>query len=281
MHSARLLFKRALAGAFHVADKLRACAWISKHVVIPDGVGAVEPGPMDTSRVPPLEGLYDLLEQRHVHFFTLAKSARVGGTLFCIAYLIYRLVTQPGPKMWIDPSRSSMRQLWRRELEAYLLACEKLKALAILDREKWNPSQAFFRSGAFVKMAGAGSPAEVAGFNSQDGVINEGDKVGHTIKGEAPTRELVIVRTKQFHRTRKILENSTPTDKFGPTWRSFLKGSQHYCYLPCPFCSDTGGQLAGTTPGFVPVDDPAPGRSPLSYDPGPARLAAAHIFPRG
>ena len=68
------------------------------------------------------------------------------------------------------------------------LACELLKAQAIQD---------------------AGSPAELASFNAQDAIINEGDKVGHTIKGEAPTRELAIVRTKQFRRTRKILETVT------------------------------------------------------------------------
>ena len=95
MYSAALLIETALQHAFRVVERLRPSAWISRHVVIPDGVGAVEPGPMDTSRVPPLEGLYDLLEQRSVRFFTLAKSARVGGTLFCIAYLLYRLVAKP------------------------------------------------------------------------------------------------------------------------------------------------------------------------------------------
>ena len=268
MHSPRLLVKKALGYAFAVGEKLRACVWISRHVVIPDGVGAKEPGPLDTSRVPPMEGLYDLIEQRHVHFFTLAKSARVGGTLFCFAYLLLRLARNPGPILWVDPSRSTMRQLWRRELEAYLLACKPVAEQAIRDKERWNPSQAFFGSGAFLKMAGSGSPAEMAGFNSEVAFINEGDKTGHTSKGEAPTRELVIVRTKQFSHTRKIIENSTPTDKFGQTWRSFLKGSQHHCYLPCPHCSDTGPEFAGTTLGFVPPQDPAPGRSPYSYDPG-------------
>ena len=263
MFDPRRIFERGCRYAFHVAAKLRLTAWISRHVVIPDGVGAAEPGPLDTSRVPPVEGLYALLDQPHVHFFTLAKSARVGGTLFCFAYMIYRLITSPGPMLWIDPTRATMRQLWRRELEAYLLACRLLKKQAITDKEHWNPSQAFFRSGAFLKMAGGGSAAELGGFNAEVAFINESDKGGHYNKGEAPKRELAIVRTKQFRRTRKVIENSTPTDKFGPTWRAFLKGSQHYCYLPCPHCSDPDAAV-----GFVPPEEPEAGRSGESYEPG-------------
>ena len=123
MFDPRRLIARACAAAFHVAAKLRLTAWISRHVVIPDGVGVAEPGPLDTSRVPPVEGLYTLLDQPHVHFFTLAKSARVGGTLFCFAYLIYRLITAPGPVLWIDPTRATMRQLPPPPAVSRVLGC--------------------------------------------------------------------------------------------------------------------------------------------------------------
>ena len=100
--------------AFKVAAKMRIAEWICKHVVIPDITGAVEPGPWDTSRVPPMEGLFDLVSQRHVHFFTLAKSARVGGTLFCFGYLLHKIANNPGPILWVDASNMPARQLFRR-----------------------------------------------------------------------------------------------------------------------------------------------------------------------
>ncbi len=222
--------------AFKIPPKMRIADWLCKYVSIPQITGALMPGPLDTKLNPPFEGLFDLLAQRHVHYFTLAKSARVGGTLFAISYVLHQIGTGAHPIFWLDPSRSSARALARRELQPFLLECPPVAEQAIVDREHWTAAMMFFRGGSFLKVAGAGSPNESAGFQAEIIVINEGDKVHHTTKGEAPAHELAIVRSKQFRHTRKIIENSTPTDEFGPTWRRFLKGSQHYCYIPCPHC---------------------------------------------
>ncbi|HEY3898942.1 MAG TPA: terminase gpA endonuclease subunit [Chthoniobacter sp.] len=253
--------------AFQVSERLRPCTWLSRHVEIPAITGALEPGPLDTSRVPPTEGLYDLLFQRHVHFFTLAKSARVGGTLFSIGVVLHQIANDPGPILWVDPSRSSARQFFRRELEPFLLACKPIADQALRDKEHWTASQCFFRGGSYIRLAGAGSPNELAGFQARDVVINEGDKVHHTTKGEAPAHDLAIARSKQFRHTRKIIENSTPTDEHGPTWTRFLKASQHHCYLPCPHCSEKKKRrLAKNRKSSIPAR-PEPGRSPQSYEP--------------
>ena len=45
---------------------------------------------------------------RHIHFFTLCKSARVGGTLlFCICLILGKIVCWPSPILWTDPNLSS------------------------------------------------------------------------------------------------------------------------------------------------------------------------------
>lgn len=230
------LIAACAAVAFKQPPKLTTWEWLDGNVHIPAVTGSSEPGPLDTSRVPPMRGLYDLLAARKTHFFTLAKSARVGGTLFAICTLLHKIGTSGGPILWVDPSRASARQLFRRELEPFLLACPPVAAQAITDKQHWTASQVFFRGGSFVKIAGAGSPNELAGFQAEFIVINEGDKIHHTTAGEAPAHELAVVRSKQFQFTRKIIENSTPTDETGPTWRNYLKGSQHHCYLPCPHC---------------------------------------------
>jgi len=261
--------------ALRVPEKMRRCKWMSLHVEIPSVTGALEPGPLDTSRFAPVEGLHDLLNQRHCHFFTLAKSARVGGTLFAVCTILYEIENDPGPILWVDPSRSSARQFFRRELEPFLLACKPIAQQALRDKEHWTASQLFFRGGSFIRIAGAGSPNELAGFQARVIVINEGDKVHHTTKGEAPAHELAIVRSKQFRETRKIIENSTPTDEHGPTWQRFKKGSQHHCYVPCPHCTAKRSKKFRRNKPFSPPADPAPGRSPLSYDP---RLAGWQRF---
>ena len=273
MRKAFAILAACAAFAFRIPEKMRPCQWLCENVEIPPITGSLEPGPLDTSRVAPMEGLYDLLHQRHVHFLTFAKSARVGGTLFAICNLLWGIENDPGPMLWVDPSRSSARQLFRRELEPFILACKPVKQQAILDKEHWTASQCFFRGGSYLRLAGAGSPNELGGYQAKYAVINEGDKVHHTTKGEAPAHELAIVRSKQFRRTRKIIENSTPTDEHGPTWTRFLKGSQHYCYLPCPHCSEKLAKkqrkvakkrkLSASDKPII----PEPGRSIQSYEP--------------
>lgn len=257
--------------AFRVPEKIRSAEWIKRNVIIPPITGAMEPGPLDTERNPPMEGLLDLIHQPHVHFFTLPKSGRVGGSLLCICIVLHELANNPGPILWVDPSRSSARQLFRRELEPFMLACPPVAEQAILSKEKWTASLCFFKGGSYLRMAGAGSPNELAGFQARVIIINEGDKVHHTTKGEAPAHDLAIVRSKQFTASRKIIENSTPTDEHG-IWARFLKGSQHHCYIPCPLCSKPSKK-------FRPPEKVEPGRSPWSYDPGLAGWQRLTFFP--
>jgi len=271
MRKALLILAACAEFAFRIPEKMRPSQWLCENVEIPPITGSLEPGPLDTSRVAPMEGLYDLLHQRHVHFLTFAKSARVGGTLFAICNLLWGIENDPGPMLWVDPSRSSARQLFRRELEPFFLACKPVKRQAILDKEHWTASQCFFRGGSFLRLAGAGSPNELGGYQAKWVVINEGDKVHHTTKGEAPAHDLAIVRSKQFRRTRKIIENSTPTDEHGPTWTRFNKGSQHFCYLPCPHCTAKARKKLGKKTRNQKPETPAtpePGRSVASYEAG-------------
>lgn len=258
MTKALRIIAAAAMFAFRIPEKLRPCEWLSRHVEIPPITGSLEPGPLDTGRVPPIEGLYDIVHQNKCHFFTLAKSARVGGTLFAICLVLHKIGNNPQAILWVDPSRASARQFFRRELEPFLLACKPVAAQAMLDKEHWTASQVFFKGGSFIRMAGAGSPNEMAGFQAEMVILNEGDKVHHTTSGEAPAHELAIARTKQFRFTRKVIENSTPTDEQSITWRRFLKGSQRHCYLPCPHCTEKArkkkrSQASKSEPAEIPV----------------------------
>lgn len=265
MLSSLQLFATCAALAFRLPKKIRRGEWINENVMIPATVGAAEPGPLDLGRVPPMEGLLDLINQSHVRTFTLKKSARTGGTLLCFADLLYTIAENPVPVLWVDPSRASGRQLFRRELEPFLLECKPVAALAIQDKEHWTASQCFFRNGAFLKIAGAGSPNELAGFNACRVYINESGKVHHTTKGEAPAHLLAEARVKLFPHTSKIIEQSTPTDEFGAITTRHAKGTQRVCYVPCPHCSAKRAAELGKPPVILPEKAEA-GRSLLSYD---------------
>ncbi len=262
MNKAAAIFARTARAVFKPVPKLRVWQWLDKHVRIPLVTGSREPGPLKTSRIPPMRGLYELYWERGCHFFTLCKSARVGGTLFAICCVLHKIATWPGPILWVDPSRKSGQRFSRAELQPHMMDCPPVTRQAILDKEHFTVGEMFFKGGSTVGVVGAGSAVELGGRQGEMVVLNESDKIRHTIKGEAPPDKLAEARSKQFIHTRKILRNSTPTTEDGPTYTQFRKGSRHYCYLPCPHCSDA------PTPGWKPPADHPPGHSPLSHQPG-------------
>lgn len=225
---------------------------------------------MRTSRVPIFRGLYDIVQQRCVHFFTFCASARIGKTLFAICVVLYWIAERFGWAIWLDPTRSSAAKLVRSELDEFLLQCEPVRDLAIAapphpaSRKFWTTLVKSFR-GKFLRIIGSGAEADLHGFNAELAIVNEKDRCRRSLERDAASDDKIIARTKLFSASRLILENSTPGEggEMSPTWQNFLARSQRYCYLPCPHCSSPD-------PEFVPPswDEVEPGRSPLSYDPG-------------
>jgi len=213
----------------------RMWEWVDEHVVIPLIVGSLFPGALNTKRTPHLRGLFDLYWHRKTRFFTLAKSARVGGTLFSICCVLHKIGVWPGPILWVDPTRKTARRFSRAELQPHVLVCKPAAAQVIMDKKHWTTLEMILRV-CTLGIVGAGSASELGGRQAEMVVINEGDKLRNDIKAEAPPAELAIVRSKQFRHTRKIIWNSTPTVETGDTWIRFLAGSQHHCYVPCPKC---------------------------------------------
>jgi hypothetical protein len=230
-----IIIRRVCGAALQVRPVQRIWEWIDEHVVIPQIVGSVNPGALDTSQMPFWRGIYDLYWLRSTHYVTICASARIGKTLFAICCVLHKLAIWPNPILWLDPTRKTALSFSRAELQHYLLECRPVKDRAIIDRVHWTALMMHFL-GSILRLVGGGSPAELAGFQAELVVINESDKVKHSVKAESPSQELAIVRTKQFRHTRKIIEESTPTTEWGRIWRRFKEGSQHYVYLPCPHC---------------------------------------------
>jgi hypothetical protein len=270
--------------------RIRMWEWIDKHVVIPEESGGPCTGRMRTSRVPIFRGLYDIIQQRHVHFFTFCASARIGKTLFTICVALYWIAERFGWAIWLDPTRSSASKFVRSELDEFLLQCKPVRELAIAppphpaSRRFWTTLVKSFR-GKFFRIIGSGAEADLHGFNAEFAAINEKDRCRRSIERDAASDDKIIARTKLFSATRLILENSTPGEggELSPTWQSFLARSQRYCYLPCPHCSreyehycphcachefeDGQCQNCGVSYVLPTWDEVEPGRSPLSYDP--------------
>lgn len=256
--------------------RLRLWKWLDRHVKIPESSGGPNPGRLRTARFPIMRGLFDLAQQRHVHFVTLCSSARAGKTLFCICFVLYWIAERFGAVVWLDPTRNSARKLVRDEIDEFLLECEPVRALAIITKKAWTTLEKAFRGKRF-RIVGSGAEADMHGFNAECAILNELDACRASTEGQAASADKIEARTKLFASSRKIIANSTPQEgEFGPTWQRFLRGTQSHCYLPCPHCSDAHTRTIGDIV-FEPPDDEdvEPGRSALSYDP---RLAGWQRF---
>jgi phage terminase large subunit GpA-like protein len=210
--------------------------WIDRNVVVPLIVGSRYPGAIDTGHMPQWRGLLEKYADRRVHFFTLCKSARCGGTLFFgICLVLEKIARWPGPIGWMDPTAKTGKRVSRQEIEPYLLACEPVSTLAILSKTTWTVLEKIFKNCTF-SIVGAGSMNDLGGRQWELVIINEQDRIPNRCADMAPPSEEAKARTSQFEDTRKIVRNSTPTRESALTWGEFLAGSQEHCYVPCPEC---------------------------------------------
>lgn len=227
--------RRVCRATMQVRPLQKVWEWVDEHVIIPQVIGSLNPGPLDTSLMPFWRGIYEAYWSKRVHYITLCCSARCGKTLFSICCVLHKIAIWPGPILWVDPTRKTAATFSRTELQAHIMECRATKDKAIIDKVHWTTLLMHF-IGMVLRIVGGGSAAELAGFQAELIVLNESDKTKHTTSGEAMTQDLAVARSKQFRYTRKILENSTPTTEWGRTWTRFKAGSQSYVYLPCPHC---------------------------------------------
>lgn len=246
--------RRVCLSLLQVRPVQRMWEWIDEHVVIPQVIGSLNPGPLDTSLMPFWRGIYDAYWCKKVHYITLACSARVGKTLFCICAVLHKKGVWPGPVLWVDPTGKTARAFSRTELQHHILECKPVAARAIIDKTHWTTLLMHF-TGSVLRLVGGGAVADLAGFQAELVILNESDKTKHNIKGEAATQDLALARTKQFRFTRKILENSTPTTEWGRIWGRFKAGSQEHVYLPCPHCGHRQRLTFFAEEKEVPFDD--------------------------
>jgi hypothetical protein len=231
----RECIREVLASTMQVRPIQKMWEWIDSNVVIPQVIGSLNPGPLDTSLLPFWRGVYDLYWRKQTHYLTICTSARIGKTLFSICAVMHKIDVWPGPILWMDPTRKTAMTFSRAELQHHFMECAPVAEKAIISKNHWTTLVMHF-TGLVFRIVGGGSAADLAGFQAELVIINESDKIKHTIKGEAGAQDLAVARTKQFRHTRKIVENSTPTTEWGRVWTRFKSGSQNFVYLPCPHC---------------------------------------------
>lgn len=210
--------------------------WLDRTVRVPLITGSRFPGALDTGLMPPVRGLYEKYANPRVHFFTFIKSARVGGTLFCICLILEKIGRWPGPILYMAPTARMLSRFSQTELQPHMQECPPVAEVIIPSKTHWTRTEMILKV-CTVGLVSAGSVNQLAGRQGELVIIDEADKVKTKHAVEAPPTELVIVRTKQFVDTRKVVRAGTPTRTTREMWINFLAGSQEYCYVACPKCA--------------------------------------------
>lgn len=231
------LFSSLIVGVLTPLPVQAIWEWLDENIIVPQIVGSRLSGKLDTSVMPQWRGLLEKYADRRVHFFTLCKSARVGGTLFFgICLVIEKIIRWPGPILWIDPTRKTGARVSRQEIEPYLKACKAVRKVSIYTKTAWTCLEKTLKTCVF-SVVGAGSMNDLGGRQAEEVIINEQDRIPNRAADAPPPSEEAKARSSQFEDTRKIVRNSTPTRESGLTWIEFQAGSQEYCYVPCPECA--------------------------------------------
>ncbi len=258
--------------------RMRFWEWADKHVVIPEECGGPQPGPLRTARFPIWRGLFDLAQQPHVHFVALCASVRVGKTLFSIVIMLYWLAERVGSLVWLDPSGQSAKKVSKSELQPFIGKCKPVWQLAILGKTAFQILWKTFR-GKVLRIVGSGAEADMHGFNAEFAALNELDRCKEAVvkkrgkpddsREDASSADKVVARTILFPHTRLVVENSSPgvAGEYSPIWVSFLRGSQHHCYLPCKHCTAAAAAKKKKTADPQPRESWPVGWSEQSLDP--------------
>jgi phage terminase large subunit GpA-like protein len=230
------LIRSVLRAVFVPRSREIIWRFLESVVVVPLISGSRAGGPLDTGRMPQWRGLLERYDDAHVHYVTIAKAARIGGTLFFgVCVVINKILRRPGPIGWLDPTRGTAKSLSRREIEPYLHACPGVMQLAIVSKTTWTTLEKMFVNCVFT-MLGSGSINDLGGRQFEEAIINEQDRIRGWKQGEPTPSNEMEARTSQFARTRKIIRNCTPFSEGGLTWTEFVAGSQEHSYQPCPEC---------------------------------------------
>jgi phage terminase large subunit GpA-like protein len=170
------LFRSVIRSILVTLPRESIWLFMERVVVIPVIAGSRASGPLDTGLMPIWRGALERYERRSIRYVTIAKGARLGGTmLFGTCLVIEKFLRWPGPVGWLDPTGKTAKSVSRREITPFFEACAPLMELAIVGKQTWTVLEKFFTCGVF-SMVGSGSINDMGGRQWELVEINEQDE---------------------------------------------------------------------------------------------------------
>jgi phage terminase large subunit GpA-like protein len=216
--------------------------WLEDNISIPAEMSPRTPGKFSTRSRPFMR---DVLECWHpdsgVRSCTVAGGSQLLKTTVLVLGVCYRIKFSPLPIMVVGPAEKwAQREISERRLHPLINENEVLRW-----EKPFNPDQfkllSMNMAGGPVIVVGANSSTSLAGSTQGIVAIDEGSKIEHTHREDAPEAHPIknaLERTKDFKGQDFHYLSSTPNHSKHLFWESFLKGDQSLVYVPCPHCGE-------------------------------------------
>jgi phage terminase large subunit GpA-like protein len=171
-------------------------------------------------------------------------STRIGKTFIITNVIGYYVDLDPCPLLYVRPRDADAVDFSKREVQKLFANTQRLKKkLAVNEgKESSNTLNLKLFPGGFLKMIGANSEAAFTGYSARIVLLDEVDRYSPLDHGNPS--EMAIGRTGNYLQNRKIVFISSPTLAHTATSKKitihseFLKSSQAYYHIPCPYCHE-------------------------------------------
>jgi phage terminase large subunit GpA-like protein len=219
--------------------RLNVSEWADEHRVL-SAESSASPGRWRTAMVEYLREIQDAIGDPQTETIVFMKSAQIGGSEALVNVLLYSLVNDPGPAMYLLPTLELASAFSKDRLQPAIRDCAALRDMVGTPRSR-DADNTILRkgvAGAVLTIAGANSPASLSSRPVRLVLADEIDRWPASIGAEGDPLSLAIRRTTAFRR-RKILLVSTPTLKGASRIEDWWNVSDQRLYhTPCPRCAE-------------------------------------------
>jgi len=232
---ARLL--EAVSAGFHQEPFVTVSEWASRHRYL---TGA-ESGRYNPNRCPYQREIQDCFGDPEIREITWQSAERVGKSTVGSNVLGYIIDREPCNVLWAMPSRESVADFLKDEIEPMIRASPSLLNKASAGRTSTGRTNNIRRKtflGGVATFVGGGSAAPLAFRTVRVVVLDETDKF-KIIRGEGDADALASKRVSTYGEDFKILRFGKPTiEGESRIARHYARGSMARYFVRCPACGE-------------------------------------------
>lgn len=209
--------------------------WADRFRVL--GGGSAEPGPWRTSRVPYTREWMDSAACTWVRRVTIMKSTQIGGSESLLNVVGYCVDQDPGPLMFVMPSREEAEQYCDLRVMPMVRLSPALQRQIGEDRGDVKMRMLKFRR-CVVLFRTARVASDLSQLAIQHLFGDEVDQWVDQVQGEGNPWKVALERTRTFKGRWRAWMTSTPTVHEGLVNTEFLAGDRRRFHMPCPHCAE-------------------------------------------